>query len=217
MEINVITLFPEVIKGPLNQSILKRAQEKKIIKLNLINVRDFALDKHKQVDDIPYGGGPGMVMKVEPLFKAINSVLTPESILILMTPCGKRFTQSYANKLTIEKKLIFICGHYEGIDERIRQIFKPISISIGDYVITNGALAASVVIDAVVRLLPGVLGNIESPKEESFTNGLLEYPQFTRPREFMGYKVPEVLLSGNHNEIRKWRQKQAQLQTGEIK
>jgi len=217
MKIDVLTLFPEIVTGPLNQSILKRAQLNGLLELNVVNIRDFALDRHKTTDDLPYGGGPGMVMKVEPVTRAVQSVLSPESTTVLLTPGGHRFNQKWARELSGKNQLVFICGHYEGIDERVREIFNPLCLSIGDYVITNGATAACVVIDAVARLLPGVLGNPESSREESFENETVEYPQYTRPREFMGYSVPEILISGNHGEIEKWRREQAEKRTRELK
>ena len=216
MKISVLTLFPDIVKGPLSQSILKRAQDKQIAEFEIVNIRDYAENKHKTVDDVPYGGGPGMVMKAEPVYKAAQSVLRPESRLIIMSPAGKRFNQKMAKALSKEQHLVFICGHYEGIDERVMQLLKPLMISIGDYVLTNGALAACVVADAVVRLLPQVLGNELSTLEESHeTEGLVEYPQYTRPQNFMGLEVPEVLLSGHHKEIEKWRKKEALKRTQE--
>lgn len=205
MEIFILTLFPDIVRGPVNQSILKRAQDKGIVDINIINIRDFAKGRHKQADDLPYGGGPGMVMKVEPIYDAVQSIGTVNSKILLMTPAGHRFNQKWAETLKIEKKLIFICGHYEGIDERIRILLNPISLSIGDYVLTNGALAASVITDSIVRLIPGVLGNDESAQNDSFLNGNIEFPQYTRPQSFKGQVVPDVLLSGNHQEIEKWR------------
>ena len=216
MKISVLTLFPDIVKGPLSQSILKRAQDKQIAEFEIVNIRDYAENKHKTVDDVPYGGGPGMVMKAEPVYKAVQSVRRPESRLILMSPAGKRFNQKMAKALSMEQHLVFICGHYEGIDERVVQLLNPLMISIGDYVLTNGAVAACVVADAVVRLLPQVLGNELSTLEESHeTEGLVEYPQYTRPQNFMGLEVPEVLLSGNHKEIEKWRKKEALKRTQE--
>ena len=216
MKISVLTLFPDIVKGPLSQSILKRAQDKQIAEFEIVNIRDYADNKHKTVDDVPYGGGPGMVMKAEPVYKAVQAVLKPESRVIIMSPAGKRFNQKMAKALSKEQHLIFICGHYEGIDERVMQLLNPLMISIGDYVLTNGALAACVVTDAVVRLLPQVLGNELSTLEESHeTEGLVEYPQYTRPQNFMGLEVPEVLLSGHHKEIEKWRKNEALKRTRE--
>lgn len=191
--------------------MIKRAAEKGIIKFRFINPRDFTTDSHKTVDDTPYGGGPGMVMKPEPLWKAVESARDEDAYVILMGPRGRRFEQSIAVDLTKKKHIIFICGHYEGVDERVRIGLANDEISIGDYVLSNGVVAAAVVIDAVVRLLPGVLGDKESAQEESFcgTEGLLEYPQYTRPEEFRGMKVPEVLLSGDHGKIKEWRREQA--------
>ena len=216
MKISVLTLFPDIVKGPLSQSILKRAQDKQIAEYEIVNIRDYAENKHKTVDDVPYGGGPGMVMKAEPVYKAVRSVLRPDSRLILLSPAGRRFNQKMAKALSAESHLVFICGHYEGIDERVVQLLNPMMISIGDYVLTNGALAACVVADAVIRLLPEVLGNELSTLEESHeTEGLVEYPQYTRPQNFMGLEVPEILLSGHHKEIEKWRKKEALKRTQE--
>ncbi|EKD27626.1 MAG: hypothetical protein ACD_79C00650G0003 [uncultured bacterium] len=217
MEINVLTLFPEIVSGPLNQSILKRAIDKALVNINLVNIRDFAEGKHRQADDLSYGGGPGMVMKPEPIYKAVESVKSENSKIIMMSPSGVRFNQKLAKSLAGEEKLIFICGHYEGIDERINQIYDPLTISIGDYIITNGALAACVIIDAVVRLIPGVLGNSESAVNESFENGMLEYPQYTRPQKFLNLEVPEILLSGDHSKIAQWREEQARLKTQQLR
>ncbi len=202
----VVTLFPGMFPSPLDYSILKKAQEKGMISVRLIDLRDYATDRHRVTDDYPYGGGQGMVMKPEPLVAAIedmrSKLVNPR--LILLTPRGKVFDQAEAQRLAQEKELVLICGRYEGIDERVRN-FVDDEISIGDYTLSGGELAAMVVIDAVTRLIPGVLGNLRSSQEESFSNGLLEYPQYTRPEEFRGMKAPEVLLSGDHERIRKWR------------
>ncbi|RKD34412.1 tRNA (guanosine(37)-N1)-methyltransferase TrmD [Thermohalobacter berrensis] len=209
MKIDILTLFPEMFKGVFGSSILKRAIEKEIVDINCINIRDFSKDKHKKVDDYPFGGGPGMVIKPEPIYDAIESVKAADSRIIFLTPKGKVYNQSIANSLSKEKHLIFLCGHYEGVDNRIIENYVTDEISIGDYVLTGGELPAMVVIDSVVRLIPGVLGKEESFIEESHYDGLLEYPQYTRPREFKGHKVPEVLLSGNHKKIEEWRKYKA--------
>lgn len=213
LKLDIITIFPEIFFGPFEASIVKRAREKELVDINVINLRDFATDKHKSVDDRPYGGGPGMVMTPEPLFEAVKSVRTPESKVLLMAPSGEAFKQKVAAELKEESHLIFICGHYEGIDDRVRQALVDRTISIGDYVLSNGNLAAMVIADAVIRLLPGALGCGESTEQESFSNGLLEYPQFTRPEVFEGMEVPEVLLSGNHKKIEEWRNEQSLLLT----
>lgn len=215
LEIDVITIFPAMLDGFLGESIIRRAQEAGLVIINVINLRDFTTDRHRTTDDRPYGGGPGMVMKPEPIFRAVEKIRRPESRVILMTPQGERFTQDRARRLAQEKHLIFICGHYEGVDERVRQALVTDEISIGDYVLTNGVLPAAVVIDAVVRLLPGALGSPEGPHDESFASGLLEYPQYTRPVEFRGMKVPEVLLSGDHEAVARWRREQALKRTRE--
>ena len=216
MRVDILTLFPEMLSGPFSSSILKRAQERGLLEINLVNIRDFSLNKHHTVDDTPYGGGAGMVMGPEPIFGAVEHVSRELGFLpmvVLMTPQGRPFTQAIAENLSREKNLIIICGHYEGIDERIRDTLVTAEISIGDYVLTGGELPAAVVVDAVARLIPGVLGEAASVEEESFTTGLLEYPHYTRPREFRGLEVPEVLLSGHHEEIRKWRRRQSLMRT----
>lgn len=215
LRIDIITIFPSMLKGFLDESILKRAQKQAAVKFNVINLRDFTTDRHKTVDDQPFGGGPGMVMKPEPLFKAVESVRLPTAKVILMTPQGKSFNQAMARKLTRAAQLIFICGHYEGIDERVNEGLATDEISIGDYILTNGTLAATVVIDAVVRLLPNVLGGAGATESESFEQNLLEYPQYTRPREFRKMKVPDILLSGDHGAIERWRTQQARRRTAE--
>ena len=215
LRIDVITIFPGMLKGFLEESILKRAAQKGHVAFNTIDLRQFTTDRHQSTDDRPFGGGPGMVMKPEPLFKAVESVRTPEARVILMTPQGQPFRQAKAAELAGGRHLIFVCGHYEGVDERVRTHLATDEISIGDYVLTNGVLPAAVVIDAVVRLLPGVLGNEGATNEESFSDGCLEYPQYTRPREFRGLVVPEVLVSGDHDEIARWRREQAKHRTRE--
>ena len=213
MKIDVLTLFPAMFAGPLDESIVKRAREAKLLDLKIHNLRDWTHDRHKSVDDKPFGGGPGMLLKVEPLFEAIESLQREKTKVILLSPSGRKFTQEIACELSLEKDLMLVCGSYEGFDERVREALVDDELSIGDYVLTNGALPAMVVIDAVARLLPGVLGDDESSHDESFSAGLLEYPQYTRPAEFRGMKVPEVLLSGNHAGIEKWRREQAKLRT----
>jgi len=214
MKIDIITLFPEMLTGFFGQSMMKRAAAAGHVEFHCVNLRDFAFDKHRTTDDRPFGGGPGMVMKPEPVFAAVESVRTEASRVILMCPQGIPFTQSRAKALSGESHLIFVCGHYEGIDERIRGLVDE-EISIGDYVLTNGVLPAAVVADAVVRLLPGVLGGEGSAEQESFSEPLLEYPQYTRPEEFRGMRVPEELLSGHHADIAGWRRRQAEQRTGE--
>jgi len=214
----VITLFPEMFENVLGTSILKRAQEKKLVEIKLHQLRDWSKDKHRTVDDRPYGGGPGMVLKVDVVEPAIRSVIrdqgsgireSKKSRIILLTPQGKRYSQKMARELAQEERLILVAGHYEGFDERIRE-FVDEEISIGDYVLTGGELPAMVIIDSVVRLVPGALGDEESAKNESFEkDGLLDFPNYTRPVEYKGLKVPEVLLSGNHAKIEKWRKKMA--------
>jgi len=216
MRIDVLTLFPEMFESPLAQSILKRARQRGIVEIELTNIRDFAKGGYRKVDDKPYGGGPGMVMMPGPVFECFEHVrkLTPEKPrIILLTPQGQKFTQQKALELSAEKRLILIAGRYEGFDERIRTGLGAEQISIGDYVLSGGELPAMVVIDGVVRLLPGALGDDQSPKDESFTQQLLEYPQYTRPEVFRGMKVPEIILSGNHAEIEKWRRQQARERT----
>jgi tRNA (guanine37-N1)-methyltransferase len=210
MLIDVLTLFPEIIKTYISQGVLKKAVEDGLVKVRIHNLRDFSKERYKTVDDYPYGGGSGMVMKPEPIFEAVDYIKSDgeERLVILLTPQGKVFNQKMARELSRQKALAFICGRYEAIDERVRTIVNE-EISIGDYVLTGGELPALVIIDAVLRLLPGVLGNYDSLKEESFEWDILDYPHYTRPREFRGLKVPEVLLSGNHEAVRRWRRKEA--------
>lgn len=215
MRIDVITIFPSMFTGPLDESIIRRARDAGLLDLRIINLRDFTYDKHKTVDDRPFGGGPGMVMKPEPIFEAVESIEGDDKYVILLSASGRLFNQQIASELAQKEHLVLICGGYEGVDERVAEHLADDEISIGDYVLTNGVLPAMVIIDAVTRLLPGALGDNESAKEESFATGLLEYPQYTRPAEFRGWKVPEVLLSGNHAEIAKWRKEQALKRTME--
>lgn len=209
MKIFVVTAFPNLLRGPLDESIIKRAVEKEIVSIKILDLRDFTIDKHKQVDDYPYGGGAGMILKPEPFFRAVEHIKTQEILenpkVILMTPQGRSYTQDQAKSLARESDLIFLCGHYKGIDERVREYLVTEEISIGDYVLTGGELAAAVVIDSVVRLLPGAIGDFDSALSDSFENGLLDCPYYTRPEDYGGMKVPQVLLSGHHAEIEKWR------------
>ena len=213
MRIDIVTLFPEMFAGPFGDSIIKRARENGILDIRFTQLRDFSEDKHRHVDDTPFGGGSGMVLKPEPMFRAVRS-LTEEPPagtrrVLLMDPAGTPFTQNKAKELSLFDQLIFICGHYEGYDARISEHLAEESLSIGDYVLTGGELPAMVIVDAVARMLPGVLGSEESAPTDSFYDGLLEYPQYTRPREFEGMAVPEILFSGDHGKIRRWRREQS--------
>ena len=213
MKIDVLTLFPGMFPGPLDESIIKRACESGRLRLGIHDLRDYTHDRHRTVDDRPFGGGPGMLMKPEPLFEAVEALRGEKTRVILTSPAGRLFRQEIARELAAEEHLLLVCGSYEGFDERVRQGLADDELSIGDYVLTNGALPAMVIIDSVTRLLPGVLGDDESSQDESFSGGLLEYPQYTRPAEFQGMTVPEVLLSGDHAAIEKWRREQAEVQT----
>ena len=240
MKIDIVTLFPEICRAPLNESMMKRAQEKRIVDVQIHNLRDWTTDKHHIVDDAPFGGGQGMVMKPEPIFAAVedlkrqtlnsdesragaqrstlntqSNIRLQTSKIILMSPTGRRFDQQMAAQLSQESHLIIVCGHYEGVDHRVIEHLIDMEISIGDYILTNGAIAAVVFVDAIVRLLPGTLGHEQSAVDDSFSSERsgLEGPQYTRPAEFRGWKVPEVLLSGNHAEIAKWRKEQAMKRT----
>ena len=215
MKIDVLTLFPAMFAGPLDESIIKRAREAGRLDLAIHNLRDYAHDRHKTVDDRPFGGGPGMLLKPEPIFEAVESLAREGTRVILLSPAGRPFSQAIARELAGLEHLLMVSGHYEGFDERVREQLADDELSIGDYVLTNGALPVMVIIDAVTRLLPGVLGDEDSARDDSFSQGLLEYPQYTRPAEFRGMKVPEVLLSGNHAEIARWRAEQARLRTKE--
>ena len=221
MKIDMVTIFPDFFRGPLDYGIIRRAREAGLVTIEVHDLRAFAHDRHKTVDDRPFGGGEGMVLKPEPIFECVEAMNVAsrearnkarESV-ILLSAQGQRFNQSVASELASLARIVLICGRYEGVDERVGQYLADRELSIGDYVLTNGALPAMVIIDAVTRLLPGVLGDDESSHDESFSHGLLEYPQYTRPAEFRGMKVPEVLMSGNHAEIEKWRREQAQVRT----
>lgn len=214
MKIHVLSLFPDMFTGVFGASILKKAQEKGAVELAVTDIREFSENKHKQVDDYPYGGGAGMVLKPEPMFNAVETITEGRKPrIILMCPQGERFTQKKAEELAQEEDLVFLCGHYEGYDERIREHLVTDEILIGDFVLTGGELPAMTVIDAVVRLLPGVLGQADSHIQDSFSTGLLEHPHYTRPADFRGMKVPDVLLSGNHAKIDEWREEQSFLRT----
>jgi len=213
MKIEVLTLFPEMFQGPFAESILKRAQNKGLVEIKIHYLRKWTEDKHQTVDDRPFGGGVGMILMVEPIDKALKELRKKDTKVILLTPQGKVFNQKMAKKLAREKHLLFICGHYEGVDERIREHLVDEEISIGDYVLTGGELPSMIVIDTLIRLIPGVLEKKEAIQEESFSSKTLEYPQYTRPANFKGWKVPEVLLSGNHQQIKKWRDQEAQERT----
>ncbi|MBK5515668.1 tRNA (guanosine(37)-N1)-methyltransferase TrmD [Bacillus sp. TH11] len=212
MKIDILTLFPDMFTGVFGSSILKKAQEKEAVELRVVNFRDYADNKHSTVDDYPYGGGAGMVLKAQPIFDAVEALkghAEQRPRVVLLCPQGERYTQRKAEEFAKEDHLIFICGHYEGYDERIREHIVTDEISIGDYVLTGGELASMVVTDSVVRLLPGVLGNQTSQVEDSFSTGLLEHPHYTRPADFRGMKVPDVLMSGNHKNIDEWRHKES--------
>jgi len=215
MKIQVLTLFPGMFAGPLDESIIKRARDAGLLDLQIHQLRDYAHDRHRSVDDRPFGGGPGMLLKPEPIFEAAEKLAGEQTRVILLSPAGRTFNQAIAHELAQLPDILLVSGHYEGFDERIREHVADDELSIGDYVLTNGSLPAMVVVDAVTRLLPGVLGDDESAHEESFSHGLLEYPQYTRPTEFRGMKVPEVLLSGNHAQIAKWRAEQSEQRTKE--
>jgi len=218
MRIDILCLFPEMFVSPFDQSIVKRARKLGAVNIFIHNIRDYTCDKHRTVDDYPHGGGPGMVLKPEPIFEAVEAIkllASREMPIILLTPQGRLFSQEIAQELTQHPGLMLICGHYEGVDERVRQYLTTDEISIGDYVLSGGEIAAMVVVDAIVRLIPGVLGSQESLRSDSFSDGLLEYPQYTRPQTYRSWSVPSVLLSGNHGEIARWRRQQAILRTAE--
>lgn len=218
MKIDVLSLFPEMFEGVFHNSMLKKAQEQQAVTFNVVDFRDYSTNKHRKVDDYPFGGGAGMVLKPEPIFAAVNAVKQEAETsprVILLCPQGERFTQQKAEQLAKEEHLVFICGHYEGYDERIREHLVTDELSLGDFVLTGGEIAAMAIIDSIVRLLPDVLGNEDSAVHDSYSTGLLEHPQYTRPSNFEGLEVPEVLRSGNHAEIEKWRQEQALKRTFE--
>lgn len=211
MRIDILTIFPNFFSGPLNESLIKKAQENNLIQIKITDIRGFAKDKHKTVDDTPFGGGGGMVMMVEPLSSALDTILkqAKDYHIILTSAQGKKFDQDKAKELSLKEHLVVICGHYKGMDERIKSLYDLEELSIGDYILTGGEIPALVIIDSVVRLLPGFMGNFQSAEADSFYNGILGYPEYTRPSEFRGLKVPEILLSGNHEKIRLWRKKEA--------
>lgn len=230
MKIDVLTIFPEMFGPVLNESIIKRAQEKEIVKISISDLRDFSSDSHRKVDDRPFGGGPGMILKPEPIFEAVEAILKKHRLsskekiqdtkykihdtnkkprIILLTPQGKKLDQSLVKKISKIKHLVLICGRYEGVDHRVRQSLVDLEVSVGDYILTGGELPAMILIDSIVRLLPGVLGNQESHKQETFSHNLLEYPQYTRPSLYRGMKVPEILLSGNHKQIHLWQERES--------
>lgn len=215
MKIDVLTLFPDMLAGPLDVSIVQRARTSGLLDLRIHNLRTWTHDRYKTVDDRPFGGGPGMVLKPEPIFEALDELAGDRTFVILTTPAGRVFNQALARELAQREHLVILCGSYEGVDERVREALVDEEVSIGDYVLTNGGLPAMVIVDAVTRLLPGALGKDESALDESFSHGLLEYPHYTRPAEYRGRKVPDILLSGHHAEIEKWRKEQAQTRTKE--
>lgn len=236
MKIDVLTIFPEMFGPILNESIIKRAQEKGIIQIGIYDLRDFSHDLHKKVDDYPFGGGPGMLLKPEPIFRAVETILknvhcSPSTVhrkngqrttdngqrTILLSPQGKKLDQNLAKKISQFKHLVLICGRYEGVDERVRQSLVDLEVSIGDYILSGGELPAMVLIDSIVRLIPGVLGNEDSNKQETFSYNLLEHPQYTRPALYRGMKVPEILLSGKHKQIQQWRQKESVKKTAKLR
>ena len=217
MRIDILSLFPQIATAALGESMMKRAQARGLAEIHSHNLRDWTTDKHRTTDDTPYGGSQGMVMKCEPIFAAVEALRRPDSRVILMTPAGRRFDQAAAVAYAGASHLIVLCGHYEGIDQRVIDHLVDEEVSIGDYVLTNGAIAAVVFIDAVVRLIPGVLGDENSAPDDSFRSGLLEFPQYTRPVEFRGWRVPDVLLSGHHAEIAKWRRERALEKTRRVR
>ncbi|RME46336.1 MAG: tRNA (guanosine(37)-N1)-methyltransferase TrmD [Chloroflexi bacterium] len=218
MHIDIFTLFPDMFVGPFQESIIKRAQENGLISIAVHDIRAYATDRHHTTDDTPYGGGGGMVMKPEPIFRAVEDVLgeaIKDTPIILLTPQGRRFTQQVALELAARERLALICGHYEGVDERVRQHLATDEISIGDYVLTGGELPAMVIVDAVTRLLPGALGDPSAAESDSYASGLLEHPHYTRPYDFRGWRVPDILLSGHHGEVARWRRREALRRTWE--
>ena len=217
MKIDVLTLFPKMFSGPLDESIVQRARENGLIELKIHNLREYTHDLHQTVDDRPFGGGAGMLLKPEPLFEALEALTNEESHVIFLTPSGRKFNQAIARDISSREHIVLVCGSYEGFDERVLQVWANEELSIGDYVLTNGALPAMVVIDVVTRLLPGALGKDESSYEESFSTNSLEYPHYTRPAVFRGMKVPEVLLSGHHARIAQWRSEQSVSKTAAVR
>lgn len=218
MRIDVITLFPDLVQVPMRTSIMGRAVEKGLVEFQAHDLRRHGLGRHSQVDDTPCGGGPGMILRPEPLFAMFGEIHRPDCRVVFMSPAGRRFDQAAARRLSAEKHLVFLSGHYEGVDQRVIDRWVDEELSIGDYVLTNGTIAAAVVIDAVVRLLPGVLGDDQSPVDESFgASGLLEAPQYTKPAEFQGMKVPDILLSGHHGKIAEWRRTEAETRTRRVR
>ncbi len=223
MRIHILSIFTEMFQGPLSESMIKRASEKGLVKIHIHDIRNYTHDKHHTTDDYPYGGGPGMVMKPEPIFEAVEAIKESDPLdssvgsqdmpIILLSPQGQTFTQAMARELAKKDGLVLLCGHYEGVDERVREHLATCEISIGDYVLTGGELAAMVVVDAVVRLIPGVLGSEESGGLDTFSSGLLQFPQYTRPPEYRGWSVPEILLSGDHAKVARWRRQQSLLHT----
>lgn len=217
MRFDILSLFPEYFTGPLDESIIKRAKEKGIIEIGLVDIRDFTENRHNRVDDRPYGGGPGMVLMAEPVVKAIRSVKSPKSKVVYLTPQGKKLTAEKCRVLANEEHLVLLCGHYEGVDERALTAEVDEEISVGDYVLTNGCIAAITLLDAVSRFIPGVIGHSSSADEDSFENGLLDCPHYTRPEVFEGMEVPKVLLSGDHKKIAEWRREAAYEKTKKIR
>jgi len=218
MEITILTIFPEMFVSPFSESIIKRAQEKKLVNINIIDIRNFTKDKHRSVDDYSYGGGPGMVLKPEPIIEAVKNIQKEKnkgvnSKVIITSAQGRIFNQNMAKSLSMQEKIIFICGRYEGIDERVCHLLNAEEVSIGDYVMTGGEIPVMAMVDVIIRMLPGALGKEESMMNDSFYHGLLDYPHFTRPEKYRGYEVPGVLLSGDHKKIEKWRKKQSILRT----
>jgi tRNA (guanine37-N1)-methyltransferase len=217
VRIDILSLFPAISDVMLGESMMKRAQEAGLVTIKSHNIRDWATDKHRTTDDMPYGGGQGMVLKAEPIFAAVEQLRTPDARVVFMSPSGRPFTQQIAQTYAAESHLIVLCGHYEGVDQRVLDHLVTDEISIGDYILTNGAIAAVVFVDAIVRLIPGVLGHNESATDESFVTGQLEGPHYTRPADFRGWKVPDVLLSGNHAKIAAWRREQGRLKTERVR
>ena len=218
MEITVLTIFPDMFVSPFSESIIKRAKDRHLVNINILDIRSFTRDRHKSVDDYPYGGGPGMVLKAEPIIDAIESIYKKDgnwidSKIIITSAQGKIFNQKIAKKLSFFERIIFICGRYEGIDERVVQILNADEISVGDYVLTGGEIPVMVMVDAIIRMIPGVLGKEESAKNDSFYHGLLDYPHFTRPESYRNMEVPDILLSGDHKKIEKWRMRQSLFRT----